>query len=63
MYSDLKVKAIVSNGGQITTTKSVLLCRTAQRYTNFNMDTLEIAGAQKVGVWGLSLDSFGPIEG
>lgn len=63
MNSDLKVKAIVSNGGQITTTKSVFLSRTAQRYTNFKMDTLEIAGAQKVGVWGLSLDSFGPIEG
>lgn len=63
MYSDLKVKAIVSNGGQITTTKSVFLSRTAQRYTNFKLDTLEIAGAQMVGVLGPSLDSLGPIEG
>ncbi|MBD2384864.1 exosortase-dependent surface protein XDP2 [Cylindrospermum sp. FACHB-282] len=56
--SDLGIQALDSTGSLIAGSYKKLL-RTEQQYTGFKIDTVEIASAQGLGSWGVSLNELG----
>lgn len=55
--SDMLIQAIDASGNLIG--NALTLLGAEKQYAGFSIDTLEIAGAQKVGTWGVKLSQLG----